>query len=321
MPVVAEKDGRIASLKLEYNLTEHCNYGCAECSHLSPYMMRRESGLDVFTRDVAALAEVMRVHRLRFVGGEPLLNKRFLDHIRIARESGIAKEIQACTNGALLDRTPDEALEALDTLTISWYPDPRVDQALIDRSVARCERLGTRVGVLKIDEFRRMQVVRPLADAALVKDVFSTCEIAHKWYCQTFYEGRFYLCSRPLFTASYLAKVGTDAPDFREIDGVPLHAPGLKKRLLTMLRRKEPLASCRYCLGTVGENRPWRQLDPAERKAPARPNTLPEEAIDRARLRKLKANPFPPLRSFLLWAPPSLTKPAATLFSRSLGRD
>ena len=320
MPLARRSKERLRSLKLEYNMTEHCNYGCNECSHFSPYMRRGESSVESFERDLSALARVLTVYRFRFVGGEPLLNKQLVEHVRLVRESGIADEIQACTNGALLDRTPDEAIAALDTLTISWYPDPRVDQSLIDRTIERCRRLNTKVGVLKIDKFRRMQVVRPFESSRLVQEIFDTCEIAHLWYCQTFYEGRFYLCSRPIFTSRFLGKLDENVEDFRETDGIALHEPNLVDRLEAILHRKEPLGSCRYCLGTVGKEVPWRQLSPSERKHPVRYNDKNDELIDQHKMRRLRIKRHFPLRSMLLMAPESLSGLAAR-FSRSLSRD
>jgi molybdenum cofactor biosynthesis enzyme MoaA len=69
MPSVSVSEGKIVSLKIEYNLTEHCNYGCAECSHFSPYLAKKESSLATFVHDLEALAKVLRVYRFRFVGG------------------------------------------------------------------------------------------------------------------------------------------------------------------------------------------------------------------------------------------------------------
>jgi organic radical activating enzyme len=321
MPIVSIDRGKIRSLKIEYNMTEHCNYGCDQCSHLSPYMAKKDSSFDDFKRDLAALARVMRVHRFRFVGGEPLLHRRLLEHVAAVRASGFATEIQVCTNGAMLDRTPDEVLAAIDTLTVSWYPDPGCDRAKIDRAVERCKRLGTRVGVLRVDRFRRMQVARPIEDRKLVQDIYDTCEIAHTWYCQTFYEGRFYLCSRPIFTGAYLGKLGTPAPDFRAIDGIPLHEPHLKERLREALVSRRPLASCRYCLGTVGRNEAWRQLAPGERKAPQPPVHELDRLLDRRLLAWRRVARLPPLRALLLFLPRFAVGRAADLFSISLKRS
>ena len=106
MPSVSVSEGKIVSLKIEYNLTEHCNYGCAECSHFSPYLAKKESSLATFVHDLEALAKVLRVYRFRFVGGEPLLHRELLQHVQAVRDSGIAGEVQVCTNGALLTAFP-----------------------------------------------------------------------------------------------------------------------------------------------------------------------------------------------------------------------
>jgi organic radical activating enzyme len=318
MPFVRIEGDKIRSLKIEYNLTDHCNYGCDECSHFSPYLTRKESSLEGFKKDLEALAQVIRVFRFRFVGGEPLLHRDILGHIAAVRESGIAGEVQICTNGALLDRVPEAVFAAIDSLSISWYPDPRCDQAKVDRAVSICERVGTRVGVHKIDTFRQMQVGRPLTDRALVQEVYDSCHIAHRWYCQTFYEGRFYLCSRPIFTNAYLAKLGVEAPDFRELDGIPLHEPDLKGRLLALLRSHKPLAACEYCLGTVGRRQPWRQLPTTDRKAPRAPAKGPTELIDRQHLMRQRISRWLPLRSMLLLAPRPFVAWALPYLSPSL---
>lgn len=318
MPSVLLSADKISTLKVEYNLTEHCNYGCDECSHFSPYLAKRESSLPTFVRDLEALAKVLRLYRFRFVGGEPLLHKELLGHVRAVRESGIAGEIQVCTNGALLDRVPEEVFAAIDSLSISWYPDPRCDQAKIDRALAICSRVGTRVGVHKINVFRRMQVHRPIEEPGLVQDVYDTCHIAHRWHCQTFYEGRFYLCSRPIFTNAYLAKLGVEAPDFRELDGIPIHEPELKERLLALLRRREPLAACRYCLGTVGRRQAWRQLPASERKAPRQPVRSGAELIDRRHLLFSKIWQHLSPRRLLMMAPRSVVARALPYLSPSL---
>lgn len=318
MPVVKRENGKVRTVKIEYNLTEHCNYGCSQCNHMSPYMRRKMSSLETFKRDLKALAEVMRVVRFRFVGGEPLLHPQLLDHVEAVRSCGIAEEIQVFTNGALLDRISEEVFAAIDTLTVSWYPDARCDRAKLDRAVAACERVGTRVGVIPIKEFRATQLTVRNDDPGLVDDLFRTCEVAHSWYCQTFYEGRFYLCSRPIFTGPFLGRLGAEAPDFTQLDGVPLHQPNLKERLLAQLSSRRPLAACGYCLGSVGRAEAWRQLDAGERKAPT-PTAAggARQLIDWRRLRIQRVARFFPLRASVLFVPTPIRRLATALFSKS----
>ena len=270
MPFVSEANGKIQSIKLEFNLAEHCNYSCAECSHLSPYMRPRLAALESFERDLRALAAVYHVRRFRFVGGEPLLHKEILRFVAAVRSSGIADEIQICTNGSLLARADDAVLDAIDRLSVSWYPDPRLDEAGVEAIRRRASARGLKLKVERIDSFRAMNLDEDLPSETQ-NDVFKSCLIAHSWYCQTFYEGRFYLCSRPLFTAPWVRARGGAPPDYRALDGLDLHAPALLPRLRAYLARTEPLEACKRCAGTVGERRPWAAVDLAERKAPAAP--------------------------------------------------
>lgn len=287
MPFVSIKDGKIRSIKIEYNLAEHCNFSCDECSHLSPYMPVRYAEIDTFKRDLTALAQVYRVGRFRFVGGEPLLNKEILQFIRAVRDSGIAEKIQICSNGSLIQKVDEAVFAEIDMLSISWYPDPRTDQEKIDYATAMCEKHNVELKVEKIERFRGMQLDEPIRDPQLLGEVYETCQIAHSWYCQTFYEGRFYLCSRPLFTNAYLEQKGIKAPDYRQIDGIPLHEPDLLNRIHTYLTSPTPIASCAYCLGTVGKYVPWRQLDLKERKTSQTLARTADTMVDKPRMRYL----------------------------------
>jgi hypothetical protein len=273
MPFVATRDQRIRSVKLEYNAVRHCNYACTECSHFSPHMRAGRADPAQFGIDVDTLADVLRVGRFRFVGGEPLLHPDLPDLVERVRVSGLARSIEVVTNGSLLHKVSDDLLGAIDYLSVSWYDDPRCDDAKITRAEEACRRTGTTLKVKRVSEFRLMQLTTPTADTKLQSDIFRTCQIAHSWYCQTFADGYFFLCSRPLFTNAYLDQCGVGVPDLRLADGIPLHAPALRDRLERYLKRSDPLESCRYCLGTVGQPIPWRAMTREER--------LQNEPLDR----------------------------------------
>lgn len=289
MPFVSVKQGKIQSVKIEFNLAEHCNFSCDECSHLSPYMPTRTASLDTFKRDLDALGAVYHVGRFRFVGGEPFLHKDILSFIRAVRDSGFAEKIQICSNGSLIQKVPDEVFQEIDMLSVSWYPDARTDQAKVDYAKEKCERFGTVFKLEKIDRFRAMNLDQPIEDKVLLDQIYKTCQIAHSWYCQTFYDGHFYLCSRPLFTNPYLEHKGLKAPDLRKVDGIPLHAPDLSARLLRYLSSDTPILSCKYCLGTVGKYVPWRQLNLEERRTTDQLERGAEAMVDQARLNYLRA--------------------------------
>lgn len=287
MPFVSEQSGLLHAHKLEYNLVDHCNLACRECSHLSPYLSKHALPLEVFVRDLDQLASVYRVKRFRFVGGEPLLNSSVLEFIHAVRASRIAPVIEIATNGILLQRATDQLFEAVDSFALSLYPGVACGREHLRSIEERCRRYGTKLKVEHIDRFRRMQVREATADKELVRGVFDSCLIAHTWGCQTFYDGYFYLCSRPIYTDLFIAKLGVPSEELRQRDGIPLHAPGLRQRLRTYLDSKEPLRSCRYCLGTVGRYEPHRQLSAEQRRVPVHQPMPADNGIDVVRLRCL----------------------------------
>jgi organic radical activating enzyme len=267
MPFVRGVDGRIESIKMEVNLVQHCNYGCQECSHFSPHLRAGAADVETFRRDLDALALVYHVGRFRFVGGEPLLNPAIGEFIAAVRTSGITNVIEVVTNGSLLHRADEALFEEIDSLSVSAYPDSRFDESKLARAADLCRQHGTKLKVNRIDRFRLMQLDAPIEDARLVNDLYRSCQIAHSWYCQTFADGWFYLCSRPLFTDAYLELKGASTQDLVRRDGEPLHEPDLYQRLRAYLGRTEPLASCSYCLGTAGRHIAWRQQSTAEKRS------------------------------------------------------
>lgn len=287
MPFVAESAGRLHAPKLEYNLVDHCNLSCRECSHLSPFLRAHSLSLETFTRDINRLAEVYRVQRFRFVGGEPLLNKDICEFVRVVRASGIAKEIQVVSNGTLLKAVSDELLTLIDSLALSLYPKSKPDDVLLRATRERCERANVRLYIEHIDRFRKTQTTKETEDEQLVSDIFSSCLIAHTWSCQTFYDGRFYLCSRPIYTDTYLSQVGGTPRDLRAADGVALHEPQLLERLRAYLQSRQPLKSCNFCLGTVGRYEPHTQLSAKARWHPQPDVQHAIAKIDHSRLRML----------------------------------
>lgn len=287
MPFVSIAGGRIQAHKLEYNLVDHCNLACRECSHLSPFLRAHALPLETFARDLTRLAEVYQVQRLRFVGGEPLLNDDICRFVSAARASGIATDIEVVSNGVLLQRVSDELLAGIDSLAVSLYPDKHPGDELLASTRARCEKAGVRMQVEHIDRFRKTQTVVPIDDPALLDGVFKSCLIAHAWSCQTIYDGRFYLCSRPIYTDTFLEKTGRPGRELKSIDGIALHEPRLFERLREYLESPRPLESCRWCLGTVGRYEPHAQLSSKERWRPAPPPEAPALKVDEARLRAL----------------------------------
>jgi organic radical activating enzyme len=271
------RNGKILTPQLELNAAEHCNLRCVECSHLSPYVPTALADATRVRRDLAALAPVLHCGAFRFVGGEPLLNKRLLELIRTVRESGIADRVVVVSNGTLIDRMGDDFFKSIDALDISRYPETDVDAAKIDIARSRCAKFGVRLSVNDKPQFRKVQIDREIEDEAIVRMIYGSCRNAHMFVCHAIHNGYYYKCSRPIFSDRYLALKGMPVQDLARTDGVPLHGDNLLARLADYIEDEEPLRSCRHCLGTAGKNITQRQMSREEvRSAEADPRPAGE---------------------------------------------
>lgn len=251
---------------LEFNVVEHCNLRCAECSHLSPYVPPRTASLNVFRQDLKALAEVFHCQVFKFVGGEPLLNKDLIQYIKEVRDSGICDKIAVSSNGIKIKAMSDSLFSSIDKLDINQYPNTRCNDNELKFVKEKCVLFKTELTIDKNNVFRKTQPQQPIDDQVLVKNIYESCNVAHIMGCHAFADGYFYLCSRPIFTAEYLKTKGFPPQDFSKTDGISLHKPDLYPRLQKYLDRSTPLDSCKYCFGSVGQSINHRQLSSAEMK-------------------------------------------------------
>jgi len=277
---VVYRNGKIFTPQLELNVVEHCNLRCVECSHLSPYVATALLEPNAVARDLAALTSVLHCSSFRFVGGEPLLHRRLIEIIRAVRESDIADRIVVVSNGTLVDRMVDEFFQSIDALDISWYPQTPVDADKIASVRSRCAQFGARLSVNDKPVFRKVQIDRRIEDDDLAQMIYDSCRNAHVSVCHAIHNGYYYKCSRPIFTDRYVALKGTDGSDFARADGIRLHEPNLRDRLIRYIEDERPLKSCWHCLGTAGKTVPHRQMSLEEVRSGEIDPQSAEELVD-----------------------------------------
>lgn len=97
-----------------WNITKECNDNCLFC-----YRDKNSNDLDVADqRLIIDKIASLKIVKLTFAGGEPLLLPNILELIQYAKEKGIA--VSLTTNGILLkDNVLDFCLKNLDWLTLS----------------------------------------------------------------------------------------------------------------------------------------------------------------------------------------------------------
>lgn len=230
------------------------------------------------------MEKVFHVHRFRFGGGEPLLHPDILHFIRYVRKSRIATKIEIVSNGVLIHKIDDAIFRDIDGITISGYPDNNFNHSKYVLARKKCKKYNTSIRIHRINRFRISQLDYPNDSNTLINQIFNSCQSVNTFYAQTFYEGRFYACSRPLYLNSYLKHKRKSSQEFKIIDGISLHKDQLLQRLVAYLHRKNHLASCRYCFGTVGKTIAWGQLSKDECISAHPLDRNPSELVNRQRM-------------------------------------
>lgn len=252
--------GRVLTWSLEVHLVDHCNLRCAECCTLSPGLPEAFVDPGALARDLERAATVLSPSLLKLTGGEPLLHPAFAECLRIAKESGVAKEVSVTTNGLLLRQAPEALWELADRLTLSWYSSAPLPDRYLDWALERASRAGVAVNLKHVEAFQRMTPDRAVEDEAHARRVFDGCWMKHR--CHLLRDGGFFRCTRPPHLEARLWQLGIESA-LSGLDGVALEGPGLLDRLVDYLDSEEPLTSCRSCLGNSGPFEPHRQLGTA----------------------------------------------------------
>jgi organic radical activating enzyme len=241
---------------IEFFLTDTCNLRCNNCATSSPFMSEANlPNLDSFVESLSFLSRVARCGELRFLGGEPLLNKNICGFMRAASESGVFRNIRVITNGLLLSKMSEEFWQLADIVRISVYPATNdiLSGAKLEAFEAAASKHRTKLEVIRDTHFMKATSNTRIEDAETVQRIFSNCGEAHGWSCHLLYQNRLYRCSRVHTLDRYLSRLGVDHENFTEEDGLILDGrASLFTELKNYLKSTKPLKACSFCLGTSG---------------------------------------------------------------------
>jgi len=230
-------------------VVEHCNLSCRSCSHLSPVVAKRVVDPADVERDLSVLARHYRAKWVRLLGGEPLLHPDLLGVVDAVRRSGVAERIMLVTNGVRLPRVPSVLWASLDAVQVSQYPGHSLSSDALAECRSRARENCVSLWFREIDSFRESYSELGTSDDALVRRIYDSCEVAHKWQCHTVADGHFFKCGPSVFLHRTLPEALGDL----RTDGVDLaDSDDLGRRLREYLESPDPLVACRNCLGTSG---------------------------------------------------------------------
>lgn len=275
---VDPSDGRVAVESVELHVVEHCNLRCAQCCNISPYLAARTMSVDEVRDACARIRSALRPDVLKIMGGEPLLHPDLGGVLRAVRQSGVAPRVRLFTNGLLLRTLDDATFSAIDELTVSSYASAPVRHDILAETEARAARFDVVLNVKGVSTFSTV-LTSAVNDDDAVRAVYDACWLRHR--CLVVRGGRFYKCTRAAYHREFHARVARgeggarDADDAHEAPvaereapeaslGVSLDAPDFAARAAAYLSAREPLASCRRCLGSSGPLAPHVQLRRAD---------------------------------------------------------
>lgn len=90
--------------KLEFYITNMCNFGCTNCNRFNNLNFRGHQRWDEYANTIQEWSEYVDIQQVAIMGGEPLLNPTIVDWVRGIRKSWPKTHMQILTNGTQLNK-------------------------------------------------------------------------------------------------------------------------------------------------------------------------------------------------------------------------
>jgi glycosyltransferase involved in cell wall biosynthesis len=99
----------------EYHISEHCNLNCKGCTHFCNIVEEPHfADYEQYCRDLKALKGLYKnISRIRLMGGEPLLNPKLPEFIKVTRETFPESKLVVVTNGLLLPKAEEHLFKIM----------------------------------------------------------------------------------------------------------------------------------------------------------------------------------------------------------------
>ena len=105
---------------IRFSVTSKCNYNCIYCDQEGFIPKTSVLSVEEITKICKILAEILKVTRIKFTGGEPLCRPEIIEIIKNVSDLGIYKDISLTTNGYLLCEKSKDLFEAgLNRINVS----------------------------------------------------------------------------------------------------------------------------------------------------------------------------------------------------------
>jgi organic radical activating enzyme len=248
---------------IEFHLAEHCNLNCAGCDHFSPLAKPEYPDIVDVEKDLSRIAVLTKskIIEIKFLGGEPLLNKDIGSFLALGRRYFPKTKLTIITNGILLSKQPDAFWECCKKNTvdidITVYPI-KIDKDIIDK---KCMEYCLRRRYYEPKDNSMYHCVLNLEGGCDAQKSFYKCP--HNFW--TFFRnGKIYPCPIaanarhfiPFFDKSPRPNKNTKNINISDNDFIDMHRVKSLKEILKFLSR--PIPFCKYCdIGKMTYNHAW----------------------------------------------------------------
>lgn len=237
---------------VETNVTLACQNVCVGCNHFVPMQPGIMADPAQIERDLYHLGKIAHVTRWAAIGGEPTLNRRLPDILKIARDSGTVDLVEVWTNGIRLPVMPAEFWAVVDEIDLTLYPGKPVDIEYIQR---KCQETGTVLRIKRAEaDFTHLLYERHASDTA-ASAIYRGCW--YRTYCRVLDDGYFYRCC----TSPFIPPLILELP--KGTDGLRVEGAS-EQELREYLDQAETPASCYRCASNGGPHIGWRETTRAD---------------------------------------------------------
>ncbi len=229
----------------QYHVAHHCNLKCKGWGHRSNVAKPEFGDFGRYSEDVHRLSELFcTVGLIELLGGEPLLNPKLPDFIRVTRKVFPLADIRVYTNGLLIPHISQDVFDAMREydaeFTISLYPPTR---DIIETIKMRCWENDIPYNILPfIEKFGVcMFDEEGKSDPA---EAYSRCTIDRN--CHFLMDGRLSMCPLPPIYEKFKDTFKEKLKFEEGKDFINLYDSAIDGFVINELISK-PMPACRYC--------------------------------------------------------------------------
>ncbi|WP_068874046.1 MULTISPECIES: radical SAM protein [unclassified Phenylobacterium] len=224
-------------------ITEACSMRCADCSNLMQYYAKpRHADFDELCEDLRRLlGAVDWIDEVRVLGGEPLVNKRFGEIVRVLSGYRNFRHLVVYTNATIVPGPAAMAALGDPRVTVNITDYGRLSRNL-DAFTSALDAAGVAY-LVKQPSWTDSGRIRPQSKSPAELDAqFERCCVND---ILTLLHGRIYRCP---FSAN-LTNLGVAAAGAGEVVWVGPDRLRLRKDLRELYGRKGHLTACSFCRG------------------------------------------------------------------------